>query len=79
MSRPVTYLLVAVSLGGAVALAGPSSATTNPLPVYVGTNNGGVQFGASIGSSPLFGGKADNSGVCVGIGYQVPQCPIGTD
>jgi hypothetical protein len=74
----VTYLLAAVSLGGAIALAAPSSASPpNPATVHVGTNNGGVQFGASVGSSPLFGGKADNSGVCVGIGYQVPQCPIG--
>jgi len=75
--RPMTYLLVAVSLGGAVALANPSSAS-QPAPgsVYVGTENGGVQFGATVGSSPLVGGKADNSGVCVGVGYQVPQCPI---
>jgi hypothetical protein len=79
VSRSFTYLLVAASLGGAVAMAAPSSATTNPGPVYVGTDNGGVQFGASIGSSPLVGGKADSTGVCVGVGYQVPQCPIGTD
>ena len=78
MSRPITALLIAAAaFGGSVALASPASATTSPGVVYVGTDNGGVQVGASIGSSPLFGANADNSGVCVGIGYQVPQCPIG--
>ncbi|MDT7571286.1 MAG: hypothetical protein QOE05_1460 [Actinomycetota bacterium] len=78
MSRPITALLItAAALGGSVALAGPASAATSPGAVYVGTDNGGVQVGASVGSSPLVGAKADNSGVCVGVGYQVPQCPLG--
>ena len=77
MNRLTTSLLAAVAIGGTIALATPSSAAT-AIPVYVGTDNGGVQFGASIGTSPLVGGHADSTGVCVGVGYQVPQCPIGT-
>jgi hypothetical protein len=76
VNRLTISLLAAVAIGGSVALAGPASATA--IPVYVGTDNGGVQFGASLGTSPLVGGHADSTGVCVGIGYQVPQCPIGT-
>jgi hypothetical protein len=73
----MTYLLVAASLGGAIALAGPSSAAPPPPPVKVSvtTNNGGVQFGTGVGSQPLVGGKADDSGICVGFSYQVPFCP----
>lgn len=76
MARPITYLLVAASLGGAIALAGPSSAAPPPPPVKVSVthNNGGVQFGTGLGNQPLVGGKADNSGVCVGFSYQMPQC-----
>ena len=77
MTRPMTYLLVAASLGGAIALAGPSSAAPpNPVPVTVSVthNNGGVQFGTGLGSQPLVGGKADNSGICGGFSYQMPFC-----
>ena len=78
MTRRTSALFIAAALGGSIALASPSLAgPPAPGTVYVGTNNGGVQFGATVGSSPLVGGKADNSGVCVGVGYQVPQCPIG--
>jgi len=75
VSRPLTYLLVAASLGGAIALAGPSSAAPpSPVTVTVTHNNGGVQFGTGIGSQPLVGGKADNSGICGGFSYQMPFC-----
>ena len=75
MTRSLTYVLVAASLGGAIALAGPSSAAPPaPVTVTVTHNNGGVQFGTGVGSQPLVGGKADNSGVCVGFSYQTPQC-----
>ena len=75
MTRSLTYVLVAASLGGAIALAGPSSAAPPaPVTVTVTHNNGGVQFGTGVGSQPLVGGKADNSGVCVGFSYQMPQC-----
>ena len=79
MNRLTMSVLAAVAIGGSVALATPSVAgPPAPATVRVGTENGGVQFGATFGTSPLVGGHADNSGVCAGIGYQVPQCPIGT-
>ena len=78
MNRLTTSLLAAVAIGGSVALATPSSAgPPAPATVHVGTENGGVQVGATLGTSPLVGARADNSGVCAGISYQVPQCPIG--
>jgi hypothetical protein len=77
VNRVTTSLLAAVAIGGSVALATPSSAAPpNPVTVTVGTNNGGVQFGTGLGSQPLVGGKADNSGVCVGFSYQMPQCLV---
>jgi hypothetical protein len=75
VSRPITYLLVAASLGGAIALAGPSSAAPPaPVTVSVTHNNGGVQFGTGVGSQPLVGGKADNSGICGGFSYETGFC-----
>ena len=80
MNRLTTSLLTAVAaVGCSIALATPAAASAVPVTVHVGTDNGGVQVGASFGTTPLVGGHADNGGVCVGIGYQVPQCPIGTN
>ena len=75
MSRPLTYLLVAASLGGAIALAGPSSAAPpSPVTVSVTHNNGGVQFRTGVPGQPLFSGNVDNTGICGGFSYETGFC-----
>jgi hypothetical protein len=73
----VKRLIAAAVVGGAVALAVPAHASPpNPVPVTVTVthDNGGVQFGTGLGSQPLFGGKADNTGICGSFSKQMPFC-----
>jgi hypothetical protein len=73
--RPITYLAVAAALGGAIALAGPSSA--NPIPpaptVVVSTDNG-VRVGATWNDSPIVGVRTGEDGVCFGVSLQTTHC-----
>jgi hypothetical protein len=79
VSRPFTYLLVAASLGGAIALAGPSSAAP-PTPVVTVTHyDGGTQVGTGLPGQPLVSAGTDSRGVCVGFSYEEGSClPVTT-